>query len=389
MSSTATTTATAEGMTLHAAQPSDDKPTMGSINYIPHDRVPKASPHNFHLPEIAEFSDRRLLPLHNMRPLPSLPQLPTESFSNHPTLSTHGFTALHHPTTLNSSPYTSDSWKDPSLLKSFYVPDTAAMLKSLTGCTTVVTEALLIRSALWTESDALATHGGHGETTTPTLSASEQQRQKQLSDLETGFPQFIGFNPDVGGASPAPKPHVDYAPSGARLHIRSYHPELIEASKGIIEAEDHLTSSGKSLKEHYCSSSGPRWALFSIWRPLKPVLRDPLALLDPRTCKPEDYLQVVVKTPYLGDPAKDGQTHDTDSFLARWSEGQQWNWIEGQMPEEVLVIGLWDSEAEGRGNGCLGVSGGGTLHSSVDLVGQESVREARESLELRCLCVWD
>ncbi|KAI9880227.1 MAG: hypothetical protein M1823_006752, partial [Watsoniomyces obsoletus] len=175
--------------------------------------------------------------------------------------------------------------------------------------------------------------------------------------------------------------HLDYSPAGARTHIRCFHPGLTAAAAQVIEIEDQLGRNNQPMSS-YKTSGGPRWALFSIWRPLKPVLRDPLALGDQRTFLPKDYLPVNVKTPYLGQPSLEGQTHDTPSYLARYSDGHQWYWIQGQKPEEVLVIGLFDSSMEG-----VNTASGGTLHSSVELEGAEG-EQARESLELRCLAVW-
>ena len=372
MSSTTTTT---ERLTLQSP-PTSTTPLYGKLRYVASDHIPEASPHNFHLPAMSEFGDIRRVALNNMRPVPTVDQLPHAA--KHAQLATHGFTAVHHPTTLNTAPHTSDSMKDPDLLKQHYIPETIGMLKQITGCRNVVPESLLLRSALWSESDALATHAGHGDQKT---SAEQDAEQKRLSELETSFPQFIGFNPKFGGASPAPKIHLDYSPVGARTHIRCFHPGLTEAAKGVVEVEDRLAEEGKGL-EAYKDTDGPRWALFSIWRPLKKVKRDPLALGDQRTFKPEDYVEVMVKTPYLGREEMEGETHDAASYLARWSEGHEWFWIEGQEPEEVLVIGLFDSAMEG-----VNKASGGTLHSSVELEGAED-EEVRESLELRCLAVW-
>jgi hypothetical protein len=374
MSSTITTT---ETLTLQG-DASGNGPRYGKLRYIPSDHTPIASPHNFHLPAMSEFSDERRVELNNMRPVPTVDQLP--SATKHSQLATHGFTAVHHATTLNSAPYTKDSMKNPDLLKQFYIPETIDMLKRITGCSTVIPESLLLRSALWTESDALATHAGHGDQS-KTLTAAEEAAEKKLSDLETGFPQFVGFNPKFGGASPAPKVHLDYSPDGSRVHIRKFHPGLTEAAKDVIAVEDKLTAEAKPMTE-YAAAGGPRWALFSIWRPLKTVKRDPLALGDQRTFNSSDYLEIQIKTPYLGREELQGQTHDTGSYVARWSEGHEWFWIAEQEPEEVLVIGLFDSSMEG-----VNKASGGTLHSSVELEGAEN-EEARESLELRCLAVW-
>lgn len=374
--STTTSTTTSEALKLQT-EPPQGKITYGKLRYIPAGHTPKASPHNFHLPELSEFSDVRRLPLHNLRPVPSNKDLPTAT--NHAQLATHGFTAVHHPVSMHATPYTLDSWKDPKLLRELYIPETEELVKAVTGCSAVATSDLLLRSQLWTESDALATHAGHGKDEDKT--AAQLAREEELSALETGFPQFIGFNPAQGGASPAPKIHLDYAPNGARAHVRMYHPKLMEAAKDAIAAEDNLLAQGKALKDSYVNSEGPRWALYSIWRPLKPVKRDPLALGDTRTFADEDYVTVKIKTPNLGD-GREG-THEAESYVARYSEGHRWHWIEDMTPEEVFIIGLWDSNKENDG----GCSAGGTLHSSVELEGKEN-EEARESIELRCLAIW-
>lgn len=340
---------------------------------------------------MSEFGDERLQPLIDMRPVPTTLELP-DAPEGTAKLASHGFAAVRHPTTLNSAPYSKDSWKDPRLLKQFYIPETEEMVKQITGAKTVITESLLLRSAVWSETDALAAHAGHGdkadvgspaEAGSQTPTKDDEQATEAAAALELGFPQFIGFSPTAGGASPAPKVHLDYAPNGARTHIRHFHPTMAAVASPVITAEEQLLSTGHSLRESYASSGlGPRWALFSIWRPLKPVTRDPLALGDARTFRESDYVPVIVKTPNLGVPGGDKTTHDTESYLAHWSDGQKWYFISRQEPEEVLVIGLFDSERDSET-----VAAGGTLHSSVDLPGTEG-EDARESLELRCLAIW-
>lgn len=354
----------------------------GKLRFIPHGNTPQPSPHNFHLPEIAEFGDVRMQPLIDMRPVPTIDQLPRAPEGT-AKLATHGFTAVNQPTKMNSAPYSRASWDDPAILKSVYVPETEDMVKKITGAKTIITESLLIRSAVWSETDALATHAGHGQTGQEDSKATPQREPSpEETELELGFPQFIGFSAASGGASPAPKVHLDYAPNGARTHIRKFHPHMVEFAKDVITAEDQLLSQGKSLREDYATSqTGPRWALFSIWRPLKPVKRDPLALGDARTFLESDYVPVMIKVPNLGISG-DTSTHDSESYLAHWSEGQKWYFISQQEPDEVLVVGLFDSDRDKET-----VAAGGTLHSSVDLPGTED-EPPRESLELRCLAIW-
>ncbi|ETN44919.1 uncharacterized protein HMPREF1541_09794 [Cyphellophora europaea CBS 101466] len=376
-----TTTVTAPPFQVEGHGNGQEGTAYGKLRYVADGHTPEPSPHNFHLPAIAEFSDIRRVHLHSMRPVPTIDQL--QAYTEHPQLPTHGFTAIDHATTLHSAPHTISSWKDPSLLAAHYIPETESMLKRLIGCRTVITETLLLRSNLWSESDALAQHAVQGEATPTKTAEDEAAQERKLSELETGFPQFIGFNPAHGGASPAPKIHIDFAPSGARLHVRNYHPTMTAAARDIVAAEDKLVAEGKDLAAHYKNSEGPRWALYSIWRPLKVVKRDPLALGDPSTFAEGDFVSCNIRMPYLGREGVE-DAHDSESYVARYSDGQKWYWIEEQRPEEVLVIGLWDSSFEEPGK--LGF--GGTFHSSVDLDGAETEQEPRESLELRCLAIW-
>lgn len=376
MSSTTITTETHLTTSLASSPP----PTYGKLRYIPAGRTPIPSPHNFHLPAISEFSDVRSMPLTDMRPVPTLDQLP-HARQGTAQLATHGFTAVHHPSAMHSPPYSRASWNDKTLLSQIYIPETEDLIKRITGAKTVITEGLLIRSAIWTEQDALAIHAGHGKTETDEDSAPKRESEDE-DEQSLSFPQFVGFSPTTGGASPAPKVHLDYAPNGARQHIRKYHPKLAAAAAPIVAAEDALLAQSLPLKEHYASTeTAPRWALFSIWRPLKPVRRDPLALGDARSFAQEDYVPIDVQSPNLGFAGKQ-EVHACESYLAHGRDSHEWYWISGQMPEEVLVIGLFDSERERET-----VAAGGTLHSSVDLEGTEN-EEARESLELRCLAIW-
>ena len=381
-----TTITTTDTQHLTSIAPSSTPQWRGKLRFIPPGQTPQPSPHNFHLPEMKEFGDVRIQSLIDMRPVPTMSELLSSSHANQgqAQLPTHGFAAIRYPTTMNSAPYGVSSWKDPSVLKGLYIPETEEMVKRVTGAKTVITEALILRSEIWSEADGLATHAGHGDQKDG-MQNPAPAKTKEEEDLEMGFPQFIGFSPGKGGVSPAPKVHLDFAPNGARLHLRKYHPTLTAGSEAIIEAEEKLLAEGKSLRDEYALSGlGPRWALYSIWRPLKRVRRDPLALGDARTFQQADYVPVVVKTPNLGVVNGDGPggTHDAESYLARWSSGQKWYFISQQEPEEVLVIGLFDSERDSET-----VAAGGTLHSSVDLEGTED-EEARESVELRCLAIW-
>ncbi|ORY60640.1 uncharacterized protein BCR38DRAFT_487696 [Pseudomassariella vexata] len=103
----------------------------GKLRYVAAGHVPEVSPHNFHLPAMSEFSDDRLLPLHSMRPVPTVSELST--VTNHAQLSTHGFMAVHHPTTLHSPPYNRASWKDHRFLREHYIAESAGVVGHFAG----------------------------------------------------------------------------------------------------------------------------------------------------------------------------------------------------------------------------------------------------------------
>jgi hypothetical protein len=81
------------------------------------------------------------------------------------------------------------------------------MVKAVTGAKKVITEALLIRSVLWSEQDALATHAGHGndDKKPQEIAEEQQQKAKETQQANLAFPQFIGFSPSQAAPPPPPK----------------------------------------------------------------------------------------------------------------------------------------------------------------------------------------
>ncbi|KAI0599709.1 hypothetical protein F4775DRAFT_591167 [Biscogniauxia sp. FL1348] len=125
-------------------------------------------------------------------------------------LSAHGFTAVDHPATLILRPNGAGILEGPATSKA-----------------AVVTEPLLLRSAVWSESDALATHASRGGNNT----AGDQPKATGLPELEVGLPQSIGFDgsrrPGGGGC-------------------------------GHHQAEDALSAAGKSVRLSYADSGAPK-----------------------------------------------------------------------------------------------------------------------------------
>lgn len=327
----------------------------GIFRYITKGLKPTESPHLYHLPELAEFGDIRSLPMRDIR---SSLDLGSDSPYK---LNKQGFTARRSPTALKSAPYSHSDWNNEDVLKQVYIPEIEALLKEVTGGKSVLTDQVVMRNTIHTEVDGLA-------------------RKEDKEEMDA-FPKMVGTKAGAGG-SPAPKVHLDYAPAGARTHLRKYHDKTAAFASEIIQAEEKLLAAGipdSEIKDHY---EGPRWAMFSVWRPLKTVKRDPLALSDCRTFPKDDYVDFKVLFP-TGVEGEESETHKTEVYLAYGSSEHGWHWISNQQPDEVLVIQLFDSEAE---KNSLGVAGG-VMHSSVQIEGTEE-EEARESVEVRCIVIW-
>ncbi|KAL2047410.1 hypothetical protein N7G274_001431 [Stereocaulon virgatum] len=206
--------------------------TYGKIRYVTADWAPKPISQPFGLPDISEYGDERLVPIHDIRPLPTVDELPNAKEGTAQLL-THGFTAIKHPSSLNSSPYTAASWRDPEIVQKVYVAEVEEMLKRITGAKTVITEVLLLRGAPKSGYDVPSTNTSHGQED-PTKEAPTEAPGKTQTLIpahvqdktifKLNFPSIIGFSPVLGGVLPAPKIHLDFTPGDARTHIRLFHP---------------------------------------------------------------------------------------------------------------------------------------------------------------------
>lgn len=110
--------------------------------------------------------------------------------------------------------------------------------------------------------------------------------------------------------------------------IRCNRRDIAEAAADIIAAEDEAAVEGKEY-------NGRRYTLFSVWRPLKTVGRDPISVCDPNSIVPKrDLVEFFNKQP--------GENGDFISGLhmlrGNHAKGQKWYWIREQKDDEVFVI---------------------------------------------------
>ena len=389
-------------------------PHWGKFRYLTRGTKPAPSKEAYLLPPLSEFGDVLTLPLTDMKP--SL-DLGDESPYK---LSVHAFTARRHHSALNAAPYDRTSWNNEHLLREIYFPEVQALVQKVTGCKKVVVSAAVLRDEVYNESDPAS------------APQTEDPSKDHVPEL---FPPIVG-NSMTDGICPAPKVHLDLSPKGARYHIRKYHREVASAAERVIKEENRLLESGvqwDDLKDFYRGKQKgdngiPRFALFSIWRPLKTVHRDPLALSSCASFPESDYVPTGQlepmdhRIPYhlsrIIDPNtpnlnvaneqqvqdvtfhEDNGTYQSHGYLAYGPRDEErkahdWHFISEQQPSDVLIIQLFDNEMEAHArapqegaNKMSNLGVGGAIHSAFELDGQDIESEARESIEVRCAAFW-
>ncbi|KAL4928173.1 uncharacterized protein BDV17DRAFT_291918 [Aspergillus undulatus] len=81
-----------------------------------------------------------------------------------------------------------------------------------------------------------------------------------------------------------------------------------------------------------------RYQIINVWRPIKPILKDPLAVADAHSVPDSDL--VPIKLIY---PDREGET-----YAVRANPGFKWYYRYGQTPDLVTLIKCFDSKKDGR-----------------------------------------
>jgi hypothetical protein len=211
--------------------------------------------------------------------------------------------------------------------------------------------------------------------------------------------------PTSRSVEPARGMHVDYTLTGLRAAIRHCRADFRAAGATHLAAlDDSVTTTGVRVDNSICERSdasvqaakAQRIAAYSIWRPLAKVTRDPIAVLDWQSARPERWRRFDYRsTGYEGEFLLEGcainapEERDLDGKESGENDGEEvmekreqlWYYVKEQMPDEVMVIKFADSEAV-RDTGVAGGCG----HGSPAVEGQGG--ETRESVEARVLAFW-
>lgn len=110
---------------------------------------------------------------------------------------------------------------------------------------------------------------------------------------------YVGGNRPEQKVGPARAVHIDFSPKGARKMLRCLRKDILEGTGDIIASEDAMGGNGEG-KDYV----GRRYALYSVWRPLRTVKRDPIAVCDGRSIDyDQDLIEHVYKVPTPLDPS--------------------------------------------------------------------------------------
>lgn len=144
------------------------------------------------------------------------------------------------------------------------------------------------------------------------------------------------------------------------------------------------------LPKESAELSKKRWAIINIWRPIYPITRENLTLLDARSISDAELRPIIAKfrrpddaekLPPITRAAYNRNDVETWSVAApKTPEQHQWYYCSHMDPSEVLFIKIFDSsEAEGVARR--------TPHTAFTC--DEDCGDQRQSIELRSLVFWD
>ena len=178
--------------------------------------------------------------------------------------------------------------------------------------------------------------------------------------------------------------HCDYTLKGSESIIRNQNlPDVNDKGAEVIAALERAERTGEPY-------NGPRFASYSLWRPLRTPKRDPIAVSKWGSIPRRDFVKFEYRIP------KEGGQGDltTEAYLIKPATGSdgvkdkkmyenhRWYWLPEHKTQELLVIKLADSEAAVDESCCPS-----TAHGSPMIKGTED-EEPRESVEVRVFAFW-
>lgn len=150
---------------------------------------------------------------------------------------------------------------------------------------------------------------------------------------------------NLANRGPVTKTHVDQSYEGAELRLRWELPK---------EAEELVRK---------------RYQIVNVWRPIRTILKDPVAVADANTVPDDDLVSaIMVEDDYHGE-----------QWVVRHNPAHKWYFKHGLTPDEVLLIKCFDSDRSVARR---------ALHSAIEDPAYKDM-ESRQSIEVRCLVLYD
>ncbi|KXS95400.1 hypothetical protein AC579_1994 [Pseudocercospora musae] len=126
-------------------------------------------------------------------------------------------------------------------------------------------------------------------------------------------------------------------------------------------------------------ASRSRWAIINMWKPLKTITREPLAVCDAETVSEDDLRAVKLEVP-KNFMFPDGDQIALELWHVAANERHRWYYPKSMEPDEALLIKCFDSRIHDGTARRAPHSAIRTPHDHGD---------ARESIELRTIVFWD
>ena len=169
-------------------------------------------------------------------------------------------------------------------------------------------------------------------------------------ELAAKLSEINDDNESVGMIPPSHHVHIDQSYVGAPKMIARYLPE-------------------DTLKT--------RHQIINVWRPLRTVHRDALALGDARSIAEEDLVRQVAIISGGREMDLFGVTPPEANGETNMQERHNWYWASEMSEEECWVFRIYDSnQVEGRARRCP--------HTAITIPGTTNETETRQSIEVRC-----
>ncbi|TVY73383.1 Gibberellin cluster GA4 desaturase [Lachnellula suecica] len=150
---------------------------------------------------------------------------------------------------------------------------------------------------------------------------------------------------NLANRGPVTKTHVDQSYDGAEKRLRW---ELPDEANELVKK---------------------RYQIINIWRPIKKILKDPIAVADANTVPDRDLVAaVMVENDFPGE-----------QWVVRQNPGHKWYFKHQLSPEEVLLIKCFDSDTTVARR---------ALHSAFEDQAYQN-EESRQSIEVRCLVFYE